>query len=110
MTERCTGLRNVPIIGSHTDDHKWAHPIRLRNSRHAPALNSRTGPRPFAFVSRTPTTGPAPWRAEASSTQLLPSPLWLDLRQPANLLLSVMVVPSDFCSVTDAEMTVFFVQ
>src|SRR6202035_2056469 len=23
MTECCTGLRNVPIIGWHTDDHKW---------------------------------------------------------------------------------------
>src|SRR5580692_12053282 len=52
-----------------------AHLIRLRNSCHALALNSRTGPRPFAFVSRTPTTEPAPSRAEASSTQLLPSPL-----------------------------------
>src|SRR6202021_56931 len=100
MTERCTGLRNVPIIGSHTDDHKWAHLIRPGNPRHALALNCRTGPRPFAFVSRTPITGPAPSRAEASSTQLLPSPLWLGLRQPADLFLSVLVVPSAFCSVT----------
>src|SRR5580700_10630154 len=48
------------------------HLIRLRNSCQAVALNSRTGPRPFALVSRPPTAGPAPSRAEASSTQLLP--------------------------------------
>ena len=51
------------------------HLIRVTNSRHVLALNSRTGPRPVALVSRTPTTEPAPSRAEASSTQLLPSPL-----------------------------------
>src|ERR1700693_851239 len=94
-----TSPTGIGLRGTAADERRprsgRAHRIRVRNSRHALGLNSRTGPRPFAFVSRTPTAEPAPSLADGTSTQLLPSPLSLDVRQPTNLS-SLIVVPSDF--------------
>ena len=65
----------IVTIAREAGERGWWESNKAMGERQALALNSRTGPRPFALVSRTPTTEPAPSRAEASSTQLLPSPL-----------------------------------